>query len=60
MEWRFATIFAADDVGYSRLTGADEAGTLATLRGPLKASAEPVLKRHHGQVVKLMDDRLLA
>ena len=60
MERRFAAIFAADVVGYPRLIGADEARTLAALRGPLKELAERVLKRHRGRVVKLMGDRLLA
>jgi class 3 adenylate cyclase len=32
MEPRLAAILAADFVGYSRLTGADEGGTLAALR----------------------------
>ena len=31
IERRFAAILAADVVGYSRLMGADEEGTLATL-----------------------------
>ena len=33
MERRLTTILAADVVGYSRLMGADEAGTLAALKG---------------------------
>ncbi len=60
MERRLAAIFAADVVGYSRLIGADEAGTLAALRGLLKELVEPVLKRRRGRVVKLMGDGLLA
>jgi len=32
---RLAAILAADVVGYSRLMGADEAGTLAALRSTL-------------------------
>ena len=32
MERRLAAILAADVVGYSRLMGADEAGTLSALR----------------------------
>ena len=51
---------AADVVGYSRLIGADETGTLTVLRTLLKDLVEPTLKRHHGRVVKLMGDGLLA
>ena len=36
MERRFATILAADVVGYSRLIGEDEAGTLNALRAHKK------------------------
>jgi adenylate cyclase len=60
MERRLAAILAADVVGYSRLIGADEAGTLAGLRSLRKEVVEPILKRHHGRVVKLMGDGLLA
>ena len=60
MERRLAAILAADVVGYSRLIGADEAGTLTALRELLKDLVEPTLKRHHGRVVKLMGDGLLA
>jgi len=60
VERRLAAIFAADVVGYSRLIGVDEAGTLAALRGLLKELVEPVLKRHRGRIVKLMGDGLLA
>ena len=60
MERRLAAILAADVVGYSRLIGADEAGTLAMLRALRKELVEPTLKRHRGRVVKLMGDGLLA
>ncbi len=36
-----AAILAADVVGYSRLMGADEAGTLAALKAHNKALIEP-------------------
>ena len=51
---------AADVVGYSRLIGADEAGTLTALRALRKELVEPTLKQHHGRIVKLMGDGLLA
>ena len=60
MERRLAAILAADVVGYSRLIGADEAGTLTALRALRKDLVEPTLKHHHGRVVKLMGDGLLA
>jgi adenylate cyclase len=60
VERRLAAILAADVVGYSRLIGVDETGTLNTLRALRKDLVEPTLKRHHGRVVKLMGDGLLA
>ncbi len=38
---RLAAILAADVVGYSRLMGADEAGTLAALKAHRKELIEP-------------------
>lgn len=43
LERRLAAILAADVVGYSRLIGADEAGTLTELRSLLKEVVEPKL-----------------
>ena len=60
MARRLAAILVADVVGYSRLIGADETGTLAALRALRKDVVEPALKRHHGRIVKLMGDGLLA
>ncbi len=60
MERRLAAILAADVVGYSRLIGEDETGTLTALRSLRKDLVEPTLKRHRGRVVKLMGDGLLA
>ena len=60
MERRLAAILAADVVGYSRLIGADETGTLTALRALRKELVEPTLKRHRGRIVKLMGDGLLA
>lgn len=56
MERRLAAIFAADVVGYSRLMGADEAGTLTALRGHREALIEPAIADHRGRIVKLMGD----
>jgi adenylate cyclase len=60
LERKLAVILAADVVGYSRLIGADETGTLDLLRGLLKDVVEPTIARHHGRVVKLMGDGVLA
>ncbi len=60
MERRLAAILAADVVGYSRLMGADEAGTLERLKAHREALIEPGIARHKGRVVKLMGDGLLA
>ena len=57
---RLAAILAADVVGYSRLVGIDEAGTLNVLRARRKQVVQPLLERYQGRVVKLMGDGLLA
>jgi adenylate cyclase len=57
---RLAAILAADVVGYSKLIGEDEAGTLAALREIRKGIVNPVLAEHGGRVFKVMGDGLLA
>jgi len=57
---RLAAILAADVVGYSRLMGRDESGTLARLREHRKQRFEPTLARHGGRLVKLTGDGALA
>lgn len=59
MERRLAAILAADVVGYTRLMGADEAGTLRRLTDLRRELLEPVVGSHHGRIVKLMGDGLL-
>jgi len=59
MERRLAAILAADVVGYSRLMGADEAGTHARLRGLRQELIDPAIAAHHGRIVKLMGDGAL-
>jgi TolB-like protein/class 3 adenylate cyclase len=56
---RLAAILAADVVGYSRLMGADEGGTLAALRARWKDVLTPAVARHRGRVVKVMGDGVL-
>jgi adenylate cyclase len=57
---RLAAILAADVVGFSKLIGEDEAGTLAALREIRKSIVNPVLAEHGGRIFKLMGDGLLA
>ncbi|MEE9589593.1 MAG: adenylate/guanylate cyclase domain-containing protein, partial [Hyphomicrobiaceae bacterium] len=57
---KLAAILAADVVGYSRLMGEDEAGTLAALKAHREELVEPKIAEHNGRVVKLMGDGLLA
>ncbi len=56
---RLAAIVAADVVGYSRLMGRDESGTLTRLREHRKQRFEPVLARYGGRLVKLTGDGAL-
>ena len=54
-----AAILAADVVGYTRLMGADETGTLRRLIELRQQLLEPLIAEHHGRVVKLIGDGLL-
>jgi TolB-like protein/Tfp pilus assembly protein PilF len=56
---RLAAIMAVDVVGYSRLIGVDEAGTLARVKAHRIELAEPLIAEHHGRVVKLTGDGAL-
>jgi len=56
---RLAAIVAADVVGYSRLMGRDESGTVARLRKNRAESLNPALARHGGRLVKLTGDGAL-
>jgi TolB-like protein/Flp pilus assembly protein TadD len=56
---RLAAILAADVVGYSRLMGADEEGTLAALKARRQDILQPLLAKHHGRIVKVMGDGAL-
>jgi class 3 adenylate cyclase len=59
MERRLAAIRAANVVGYTRLMGADETGTLQRLTDLRQEVLEPLIAEHHGRVVKLMGDGML-
>jgi len=56
---RLAAIMAADVVGYSRLMGEDEAGTLSALKELRAALIDPSIAEHRGRIVKLMGDGAL-
>ncbi len=60
MERRLAAILAADVVGYSRLMGEDEAGTLDRLKSLRRELVQPKIAERKGRIVKLMGDGLLA
>ena len=59
MERRLAAILAADVVGYSRLMGKDEAGTLTALKAHQAQFIDPTIAEHRGRIVKLMGDGAL-
>ena len=53
---RLAAIAIVDVVGYSRMMGNDESGTLAAVTGRRKQVIEPVVAAHDGRIVKMMGD----
>ena len=56
---KLAAILAADVVGFSRLTGADEDRTLARLRALRSDLIDPTIAVHRGRVVKRTGDGAL-
>jgi adenylate cyclase len=50
-ERRISAILAADVVGYSRLMGADDEGTLSQLKSHHSMLVEPKIKEHRGPVL---------
>src|SRR5512143_2855817 len=56
---KLVAVLAADVVGYSRLTGADEDRTLARLRALRSDLIDPTISVHHGRVVKRTGDGAL-
>ena len=56
---RLAAIVAADIVGYSRLMGGDESGTLAALKALRHELVDPKIADHGGRLVKTTGDGLL-
>lgn len=59
MERRLTAILSADVVGYSRLMGEDEVGTLARLVACRMELIDPTIALFHGHIIKLMGDGAL-
>lgn len=56
---KLAAILAADVVGYSRLMGEDETGTLTALKQLRAELVDPTIADYRGRIVKLMGDGAL-
>src|SRR5258705_1397467 len=59
VERKLAAILAADVVGYSRLMGEDEAGTLARLKEHRRQLIDLSIAQHKGRIVKTTGDGIL-
>lgn len=59
MQRRLAAILAGDVVGYSRLMGTDEMGTLTSLKSHRHELVDPSISEHHGRIVKTTGDGML-
>ena len=59
LQRRLAAILSTDVVGYSRLMGTDEAGTLSRLNTLRRELIDPAIAAHSGRIVKLMGDGAL-
>ncbi len=56
---KLAAILAADVVGYSRLAGADEEGTVARIRALRSELIDPAIASNRGRIVKTTGDGIL-
>ena len=56
MQRRLSAILVSDVVGFSRLMGVDEAGTLARLNDARRTQIEPIVAEHGGRIIKLTGD----
>jgi class 3 adenylate cyclase/pimeloyl-ACP methyl ester carboxylesterase len=59
VERRLAAILAADVAGYSRLMGADEEGTLSSLKAHRQTLIDPKTGEHRGRIFKTTGDGML-
>jgi class 3 adenylate cyclase len=57
---RLAAILAADVVGYSRMMGEDEGGTLGALKACRRELFDPLVTRFRGRIFKVIGDGILA
>lgn len=57
---KLAAILAADVVGYSKLMGQDEGGTLSALKACRRELFDPAVERHRGRIFKVIGDGILA
>ena len=60
VERKLAAILVADVVGYSRLMGTDEKGTLLRLKTHRRELIEPKIAEHRGRIVKSAGDGILS
>ncbi len=59
MQRRLAAIMAADVTAYSRLMGANEMGTLTSLKSHRRELIDPAIAEHRGRIVKTTGDGML-
>ena len=59
IERRIAVVLCADVVGYSRMMGSDEEGTLAALNSVRRDIVDPKIADYRGRIVRSMGDGLL-
>src|SRR5215471_8497219 len=57
---RLIVVLYADMVGYSRLIGIDDVGTLNRLRGLRHSVIDPAINRNGGRIIQTAGDSLLA
>jgi adenylate cyclase len=58
-ERRLTTILAADVVGFSRMMGEDESGTLEALKQRRREILDPLVSKQGGRIFKVMGDGVL-
>src|SRR3981081_1853298 len=59
MQRRLAAVLAADVAGYSRLMGADEMGTITSLKSHRRELIDSGIAEHRGRIVKTTGDGML-
>ena len=59
MQRRPAAVLAADVVGYSRLMGTDEIGTITSLKSHRRELVDSGIAEHRGRIVKTTGDGML-